>query len=337
MVIDLYQYLFKNFITYDSLFALNKRAFYERSDANEINIFIDMHSHIKDLFDMRNKNNFYKYSSTSVLTSSLINLCAHLRNYYYTRHRVWAKFYIVFAWDRPEYIRNLLPDYSAHRIMQEDSKTTYKELVEENCRILTTICPYLPGIYFVYGGNYETATVIGTLVLTIGKSGIPNIVYTKDSFEYLAVCNIPLTFIFRPKKYNGVDSSYLVSKTNLIDSYIEKELKQVKLNLLTDYSKFPEYLSYAGIKSREVHGVLRFKNALNQVSNNRTFFFTTDEMNRISALSQAADLQYNMNIFSSTVECSNIHKALIDLHNPEEVKQINNLYFTEYPLDLDAL
>ena len=334
MVVDLYLYLCKNYITYDSLFALNKRAFYERSDANEVNIFIDMHSLISDIFT-RDFNFIYKDSN--VITSSIINLCAHLRNYYYTRHRVWAKFYIVFAWNKPLYLRELFPEYNAHKIMAEETKNVELTLINENCNTLTTLCPYLPNIHFIYGGDYETTVVIGSLIRNIGKEGIPNIIYTRDSYEYLAVCNLPLTFIFRPKKSNKIDTSYLVTKTNLIDSYIENELKQVKTNLISEYSKFPIYLSYAGIKSRELHGVLQFKNALNQISNNKPFFFTVEELDRVNKLAQVADLPYNMTMFQNSNEYLEIPKALLDFYNPEEVKTINNIYFTSYPLDLNAL
>jgi len=248
-LVDLYQYLFKNYISYDSLFHLNKKAFYERSNAESVDIFIDMNSLINDIFTIPFE---FSYNATSVLTSSIINLCAHLRNYYASRHRVWTRFYIVWCWNRPDAARSIIPEYNAHTIMAQDSKTIYKSLVEENLKLLDILCPYLPDIFFINGGNYETTTVIIALDEIIGnqiqKKDIPNIIYTRDSYSYLGVSLMPLTFIFRPKKNNG-DVSYMISKTNLIDMYIEKELKQVPYNKLTDYRKLIDYMSYAGVKS----------------------------------------------------------------------------------------
>lgn len=337
-MIDLYQYLFKNYITYDSLFALNKKAFYERSDAENVDIFIDMPSLINDIFTMPFE---FNYNSTSVLTSSIINLCAHLRNYYFTRHRVWARFYIIWAWNRPDYIRQMIPEYNAHLIMAQDSRNIFKVMVEENLKILETLCPYLPDIYFVNGGNYEVGTIISALVKNMGKllnnSNIPNIIYTRDAYQYLLVSVLPLTFIFRPKKTKGVDNSYIASKTNLIDIYIQRELKQVSHNKPTEYNRFLDYIAYAGLKCRGVNGVVRFKQAIDYITNKKILIFSNQEQDRTNLLYQVFNIKQQLDIFSNSAEYVLLGKGLINLINPEEVKKINDIYFATYPLDLNVL
>lgn len=337
-MIDLYQYLFKNYITYDSLFALNKKAFYERSDAESVDIFIDMPSLINDIFTMPFE---FSYNSTSVLTSSIINLCAHLRNYYFTRHRVWARFYIIWAWNRPDYIRQMIPEYNAHLIMAQDSRNIFKVMVEENLKILETLCPYLPDIYFFNGGNHEVGTVISTLIQMLGKlninSNIPNIIYTRDAYQYLLVSSLPLTFIFRPKKTKGVDNSYIVSKTNLIDAYLQRELKQVSHNKPVEYNMFMHYIAYAGMKCRGVNGVIRFKQAIDYITNQKPLFFSNQEQDRVNLLYNTFNLKNQLLIFSNSAEYVLLGKGLINLINPEEVKKINDIYFAAYPLDLNVL
>ena len=337
MIVDIYQYLFKNYITYDRLFALNKKAFYERSDAESVDVFIDMHSMVKDIFSISGGLNF-TYSNTSVLTSSIINLCAHLRQYYFTRHRVWTVFYIVFGWNSPIESIKRLPEYNAHNIMAINAKTIEKQLVEENTKLLKTLCPYLPDIFFVYGGNYETIVTIGSLISQYGRGakGIPSIIYTRDSYAYLAVSKLPLTFIFRPKKSNRDDVSYMVSKTNLIDSYLENELKQVPYTSSYDSDKFYEYISYAGLKSKGIRGVLRFKQAIDYY-NGRHLYFTSEELSRVEAIAYTVNINQQISMFQTSVEGMQVPSSIINLVSPEDVKQINNLYFQHYPLDLNNL
>lgn len=341
MVVDMYMYLLKNYITYDRLFALNKKAFYERSDAESVDIFIDMHSMIKDIFGTGKKmedNINFTYANTSVLSSSIINLCAHLRQYYYTRHKVWAVFYIVWAWNKPQNVINAIPEYNAHRIMAEDAKTIQRSLVEENVQILKTLCPFLPDIYFINGGNYETMTVIGSLISNYGRGrkGIPSIIYSRDPFGYLAVDKLPLTFLFRPKKSNHEDKSYMVSKTNLIDTYLKEELKQVPYDADYDPNKFHEYMAYAGMRSRGLKPALRFKQTMDYF-NGRNLYFSSEEQKTINNNRMAMDILYQMSIFNMSIEATEIPSSIINLYGPEEVKQLNNLYFQEYPLDLNAL
>jgi len=129
----------------------------------------------------------------------------------------------------------------------------------------------------------------------------------------------------------------MISKTNLIDMYIEKELKQVPYNKLTDYRKLIDYMSYAGVKSRGVNGILRFKQAIDHVTNSKNLYFSNEESNRTNAIYQAFHPIFQLDIFKTSVEYTMITKGLINLHNPEEVKKINDVYFTEYPLDLNVL
>lgn len=340
-MLDLYQYLFKNYITYDSLYALNKKAFYERSDATEVDIFIDMASLINDIFTMPFE---FNYNSTSVLSSSIINLCAHLREYYFRYHKVWAKFYIVWSWNRPDNVRATIPEYNAHLIMAQDAKGIQRTMVNENIAILNVLCPCLPDIYFFDGGNHETTTIIAALITKFKdnvnneRRSIPNIIYTRDSYAYLAVQSIPLTFIFRPKKLKGVDCSYMVSKTNLVESYIDRELKQVHYNRTSNYEDFHKYIAHSGLKARGVKGVLKFKQAIAYITNDtKQLFFSNYELERINCLHQAFNIWHQLQIYYNSVDYVSLNRGLININNPEEVKKINDIYFTDYPLDLNVL
>ena len=338
MIVDLRTFLYRNYITYDSMYALTQRAFYAYPEHECLNVFIDMHSMVQDIF--RNDIELSSYS-TNAIASSIINLCAHIRYYYYTRHKTWSRFYIIWSWNRPEHIRQILPIYNAHRIMSEDSKVIIKNLVETNISILKLLCPYIPEFYFVDAGNHETAAAIYTLCSMQQESkfpvaGMPNMVYSRDAFNYVTVATVPHLCMFRPRKSNHKDTSYTVYKTNLLQSYYENELKcKWKDNLTIGYEQFVRTITYAGLKAREIPGLMKFVKASN--IDNFPHLFTTDEERQISAMNMAFDLDGASKILLASPDGANLFRGVIDLYNPDEVKAINNLYFTDCPLDLNAL
>lgn len=336
MTVDLFNFLYRNYITYDSLYGLTKRGFYAYPEANNLNVFLDMHSLLVDAFG---KNIEVTYTNVNCVTSSIINLCAHIRTYYASRHRVWTKFYIVWGWNRPPHVRSILPEYNAHIIMAEDSDIILKTLIEENLKLLDILCPYIPDVYFINGYQNETAVIINTLIKSPQQSNLihgPNLIYSRDAFEYLCVATLPQTVMFRPKKYGGEDKSYPVMKSNLLESYLVNELKiKWKNDLPIDFNSFVKTVRYAGIKSRNVPGVMKFKKA----SDLEVFphFFTSKEDEIISALTLATDLDNSSSIMMQTPVYSQLFKGIVNLFNPEQVKQINDIYFQNCPLDLNNL
>lgn len=336
MLVDLQNYLYRNYITYDSLYALTMRGFYAYPEANDLNVFIDMHSLVADIF---NKNIEVSYNNPAVIASSIINLCAHIRAYYVSRHRVWTKIYVVWAWNRPEYVRNLLGEYNAHTIMAEDSKTILKDLIEENLKILELLCDYIPDIHFVNGYNHETGVVINTLIKNPHLSKImraPNLIYSRDPYQYICIASLPATTMFRPKKSKGKDISYPVMKVNLLESYLVNELKiKWKDDLRIDHTGFIRTIRYAGMKARGINGVMKFKKATNLEV--YPHFFTANEDKIINALNLAFDLDASSEILKGSPEYAQLYRGIVNLYNPDEVRRINDLYFQTCPLDLNNL
>lgn len=336
MVVELQNYLYRNYITYNSLYALTKRGFYAYPEANNLNIFIDMHSLVADIFG---KNLEFCYISPAVITSSIINLCAHLRAYYVSRHKVWTKIYVIWAWNRPDYVRKLLPEYNAHTIMAEDSNTILKDLLEENIKILELLCDYIPDIHFVNGYNHETAVIINTLLKEPERSRImpaPNLIYSRDAFQYVTIASRPAVTMFRPKKSKGEDKSYPVMKSNLLESYLTNELKiKWKDDLVIDHTAFIRTIRYAGIKARGINGVMKFKKASNL--DVYPHFFTANEEKIINGLNLALDLDACTEILKQSSEYSQLYRGMVNLYNPEQVKRINDVYFQSCPLDLNNL
>ena len=52
---------------------------------------------------------------------------------------------------------------------------------------------------------------------------------------------------------------------------------------------------------------------------------------------RSIDLTYQTGIYEASANCIKASEGLINLYNPQEVRNINDRYFTVYPLDLNRV
>ena len=120
------------------------------------------------------------------------------------------------------------------------------------------------------------------------------------------------------------------------------------------------YLALAGCKDRGISGLVNYPKANAIIIDNiksglmlngynpsfsvspeslRIFFNTIGESN-INILSNrycALDIVYQSDLFRLSPYYGNIENGIIDLFDAEAVKQINNEYFKDFPLDINVL
>lgn len=370
-VVDMNQFLYKNFISYESLYGLNMRAFYGKSNADSVNIFIDMNSLTKELFS-RDMQFSYKDNITPI-ASSFINLAIHLINYYRTRHRVKAQVYLVWGENRNVNTENA-PSYNAHNLQSYDSNLIIKELLSKTFDMLDTICKYLPGIYFINGGDQEVAVVIHALLDDPNKAklfnDVPTIVYTKDSYVFQLVANNSYCFVFRPKKIRtgtgiNTDGSILVDKQNLYTSYRQANRYAQIADTINDpnVSYFSLVLALTGVKDRHIGGFMRFNGACKlanaifnhgysanvpidmlggvifDITSTKQFrgVFNISNMDSLAANYDIIDINANLNKLKYKAIYPSLFNGIVDLYSPQDVQHINDKYFVNYPLDIIGL
>ena len=105
---DLYSALLGNYISYERLYAMTMPALYgDRDQFGEVNFFIDLNSYMKRLLDPRP----FGMKADNCIVASVINCCAHYRQYFWTRHQVRTNFYIVYGSNTPT---NKPLEYNTH-------------------------------------------------------------------------------------------------------------------------------------------------------------------------------------------------------------------------------
>lgn len=351
--------LYGSYIKYDRLFEMTKFAFYGKTDSEDVNIYIDVYSILKSLYT-RGTN--IQINDSYAIASCIINLAIHLRAYFDTRHRVATKIFIIYGGARPSSAISQYPPYNMKNIQMEDSNLYLKQLIIDNLEVIKILCPYLYDIYAVVDYENEFSVMASALIDCESEKGkTPNIIYSKDPLAYQLVAFKPRTFLYRPKKRNNIDCSWVVTKSTLYNSYRYGELglsKQFETSL--DVRMFSIYQAIAGIKSRNIasnkNGNTSIKllekavqsnvfangyNANGIMRDNQAFtnMCIVENISYVDLISRfmAIDLLYQTMLYKTTPNFIGANAGIINLYNPQEVRNINDKYFQVYPLDLNRV
>ena len=363
---DLYSTLLGNYISYERLYAMTMPALYgDRDQFGEVNFFIDLNSFTKRLFDPRP----FSIKNDNCITASIINACAHYRQYFWTRHGVKTNFYVVYGANCPP---NMPLEYNAHYIERLNTLPDRVSLLQNTINQLTFICKYMPEIYMIDGNMYEVSGIMEELMLRIRSNSRmtpPNIILTKDAFAYQLVADNPSTFIYRPKKQfidgHLVDNSWVVLKRNLYKALaIEMGYKVAVDFYPNNVGNLGLVLTLSGLKDRHIKGscsynkacgVIRFLEdneseiishgleGLEYYFNSPSCYFKipkiAEDINSGVARARFEMLSVNgaRNSYANSIYASAIDDAMTRLYDPQGVQELANKEFVEYPLELMEL
>lgn len=349
MRINATELLYGNYIKYDRLHYLCSHALY-KYDQDVVNIFIDMNSLLQVLY----RYDVY-FVFSNAITSSIINLCSHIRNYFWNYQHKYTKIYIVYGDNFPSNPRLLNPSYNQNKYGLYTTNSYVTDMINKNIEYLDIIVPYIEDIFFIHDTEVETSILIKAVkdLLYANNENYRSIIYTKDPYAYQLVSIEPRTFGFRPKKAFHEDISYFVQKKHIFDIYRSELNRNREAEILkTNHELFSLIISMSGFKYRNIKGVMRYNKAisiLNKAINesfingkyNTIFDFIfanifgmdKDTVSIINNNFKSLDLLYNYNIYGNNAKTI-LNKYLINLNDPEALKEINNIYFSNNPLDL---
>lgn len=347
--------LYSNFIKYDVLKEFTQQTL-SYSSSDKLNIFIDLNSLLFPLY--RYNARIHEYTGISAI---IINLCAHLRYYYHNYHRVETRFYIINSYNAPVSARQFYSDYNyqVESITAESKQIT--KTIADNCGVLNILCPYLPDIFYIEDNNTEVSVIIHNLCAKFREKDptIPNVVLTKDPYAYQLVAMNPDVVIFRPHKINGEDLSWYVTKDNLYNAYRVNEVKNQ--TEYENYSLSPELFSFVmsltGFKCRKLYAIFNMNTSMKMLTKaveqskiNNCYVSDVEyalkgiDYNRLKAPEyyiaerfKAIDLVFQHYIYMSCPTMHSNTSTIVNLYDPDEVRNINNTYFVSNPLDLNRL
>lgn len=352
--VDAASILYNSYIRYDRMYEMTKFAFYGKSDSNTINVYVDLYSILRSLYS---KGPSLQVNDPYAIASCIINLAIHIRAYFETRHMVSSKIYLVYGGARPQSALSIIPEYNAKNIVMEDSDNYIRDLIIDNLAVCQILCKYLYDIFCLVDMENEFNTIVMGIHEEYHKDDpTPNIIYGKDQTLYQLVAYMPRTFLYRPKKKLnqeglGIDSSWVVTKSTLYNAYRYGELgikKQYDTKL--PVAAFGLYQTISGLRSRNIPSI---KNANTSIKLLEDFGRTTIDgvlsVNELFKNDPKIDPELVLRRFA-TVNLSNqyiaysqspyrqrFYEDLVNLYDPQEVRNINDNYFIKYPIDLNRV
>ena len=207
------------------------------------------------------------------------------------------------------------------------------------------------------------------------QNSIARVIYSKEPLAYQLVAIKPRCFLFRPKKDYYNDNSWVVTKSSLFRAYRIGELK-LNANTKSDnidliFGLFPLYQLLNGIKSRNIKSIKNANASLKilfDAQNNGVFSLGYSSWNVIAnntpienhpiykILSdpiygirkpelfddmiktfECIDVINQTLIYSASPTSKIIESNLVNFSDDNAVKEINDKYFTNYPIDLMRL
>lgn len=338
---------------YEALHEANN--VFKNSTASKVNIFIDAYNIIRSLY----RNDITINSTNTAIVSGIINLCAHLRDYYARFYSVDTTIYIVYSDGQFAYNKNVYPRYDAKFAKQKENFQIIQNYVNSNLVLLKELCKFLPGIYFV-------STVVEPMVkicqiIVNNRLNIPAIVFSKDPIMCQLPIIVPNAVVFKLSKINLVDTILTTTCNNTLLNYVYTTRAGVK----TDINKIQEIpknlyscvVALTGLQSRNIPAFktlnVTVKTTLEMLHNGKldttlptgfSFYEAAPEniINKIDRVEfinrwKVIDLAFQLNIYNQYYAEAVDKSWLIDLKDPDAVRDINNRYFITNPLDLNRL
>lgn len=347
--------IYSSFVKHERMKDITYQTFSNSSiaDANEVNIFIDVYSVLKSIFSEHYRTTVDDYTA---ITSGLINMCSHYRSFF-RRLQVESSFYLIFSFNTCDINEKFVAGYNQEFKKKSEIKL-FREIADNNFKLLDLLCPYLPDIYFIKSlRNFESAVMIANLIETL-NDGRPNLIISKDIYPLQLTAIYPYTaYLFPNKKKGAVDESVMVpinEKYSFKDEFwklvamkrtIEfnkvKDINPINFAILSSMWKFPE----RGMTA--LANISTISNIINSITNgedievfpemiyNNQEAATLVPATVVESRYKTLDVRYMLPIYKQDPEAVSI--KLENLNDPATLNQINAKFFTKNPLDLQRL
>lgn len=352
--IPIEQVLYGQFIKYKNLFGMVAREF-EGSNANTVNIFIDLYQFFLPAFRCLRVENYY------TMTATVLNYCAHLRSYFRSSHNVETNIVLVYTLNMSSNNTKFIVEYNSRYSARINYNTKMLETLQDNIQMLRLLVKYVPNVY-LKEGTVEPAVIIKHLIGTDFNNGVPNIVISSSDYMYQLPYFSLQTVVFRKKNIQGSDGfedssfsynaitaplyfitdtkgsikgdisipPYSLSTVMCLSGLVGRSVKSI-FNITTT-AKITRFIPFEAILAGDVeyiYGAIQMCLDRSKIKNKLDF----DEfVNRYKAI----DLRFQLAMYSMLPEASD-KRYLEELIDPEALKEINDKYFKSNPIDLQRL
>jgi hypothetical protein len=356
-VINVDQIIYGSFVTMLRMADVTRETFSGTSiaAATEINIFIDLFSVLHQIFSKGYRTNI---TNNTIISSTLINMCAHYRRFF-RQLGVKTNFYLIFSTNCHDINKKLVYGYN-YIFEQKSQIKLFKKITDVNFKILSVLCPYLPDIHFIKSEeNYEVGVIIAALIEKI-NDGNPNLIISKDLYPLQLCTKYPYTsYLFPIKRFNTstrttIDQSIMVPLTekqthNIAFWNLVAERRKLNPNTLygIDTRNFTLLESLHHFAERGIKPLAGNITACTKIIRNLggedieimlsqlyedTNLVNTVPINLIESRYKALDVSFVLPYYKLSPEFQSI--KLQNLDDNGTINMINSKYFTDNPINI---
>jgi hypothetical protein len=347
--INLENMLYGYYIKYDKLFQITNECFKD-VESDILDIYVDLYDMLKPVYkrDIYTNKNF-------VIVSAIINLAAHLRGYYWTRHRVQTRIFLVHGDNITLSHKQFCQTFGDDEFRGMLNYNRNNEFIHSQLELVKILAGYIYDVYYIPKKSDFSSFVFGNIM---NNPNTPAVVLTKSKYAYQIPALCKNAVLFRPKKNVGEDVSFYVDQHNVNQLFYPKISSQETrqslqtinpqlLSILITMTGMYDYKLTTLMNITQAVKILKYAIDHNKINN----VYNTDTDYLYNALDgivkyvdpvtfkyrfNAVDLVFQHRIYNSTAESKDI-SWLINLSDPNTVRYINNTYFADNPLDLNSL
>lgn len=339
------------------LFSKYKNSF---KPENTINIFIDLPSMVKQLYNPENIkgiSGIINKKEKYFIASNLLNMIAHYRHFFASRLQCYTNIAFIYNSKIDTTIQKINPNYK---------KTYYEKrflfsnpifsdlncLLRDNYKIIKIMIDYLPHCYFLDSLSMDSSCIFPFIIEQDEFKDNLNIIISNDKLLYQNTL-VGETLILQPKgdKSNIITSNYIFNDLVGKNKTIEKNPNYLLINpeniLLIESLINHKNNDTIGIRNYGYMKALEFLNKNNIDLNKITISLDIVDVLFKELLSEEELLivKDNFKIYNSFYLSSLYEERLNNLYpiftkyinDTSELKKVNETFFAKYPLLLDFL
>lgn len=335
--------MYSRFIKYEKLDTLLLPYI---AGKKEVNIYVDLTQMLSSMY------RFEDIANPLGLLASMLNLPLHYRNYC-NRKKVKSNIFMVYSSNNSPNNYRFLGSYDYKHKLQKESNVNVHSVIENNINLMSSVVPYMPGIY-LKRGTVEATVIIADLIDKFTRQGLatPHVVITSTdySFQLPSIMGNVLLLYKASEMLDKklVDASFSVAHSNALYAYIQKTKNKQLEGLYRDTPLNQTWVSpfmvLAGLACRNIKALCSYREAISVLkhiegnysvitpdalynamidTSKKTVLFQREE---IHSRFYCIDLDYQMKLYREMPESLEF-SFLTDLNNPQALYDINNKYF----------
>jgi len=324
-----------------------------------VNMFIDIYSVINTLYSpqvieesLPTLNEHEKF----MITSELVNLVAHYRHYFISRKGLYTNFIFYYSDERSEFHMNINDEYKkkfySKRVDDTVKFKTINKLLQTNITLMKPIIDNIPHAYLINTKHIDY-NVVPHYMMQFQSKDEYSLIYSNDKLSLLNVIHNPNDCMVMTARS---DKSKLYDSTNAIKRF-SKAKSIDSINLLPDF--LPFILAISGYKKYSLSGIRGYgiikssrliekaikKDFLSNIPYDIDNFI--EGIRKLDKLSDE-DLEVVRNNYL-LIDVDNyiqyfdeadeelFNSAFVDKGDYKGLREINDKYFTHFPLQLDEI